>query len=78
MNACAARPAAAACGTPSPPSACTCTRPGSAACFLSANAMPEEIALARSHGATDYWTKPLDFQRFLAGIAQALAGVTVD
>ena len=44
---------------------------------LSASAMPEEIALARSHGATDDWTKPLDFQRFLAGIAQALAGVTV-
>ena len=40
---------------------------------LSANAMPEEIALARSQGATDYWTKPLDFQRFLAGVARTLA-----
>jgi len=44
---------------------------------LSAGAMPEEIALARSHGATDYWTKPLDFQRFLAGIARTLASVTL-
>ena len=44
---------------------------------LSASAMPEEIALARSHGATDYWTKPLDFQRFLAGIARTLGSVPV-
>jgi PAS domain S-box-containing protein len=40
---------------------------------LSANAMPEEIARARAHGAADYWTKPLDFQRFLAGVARMLA-----
>jgi len=39
---------------------------------LSASAMPESITQARSHGATDYWTKPLDFQRFLAGIATLL------
>ena len=44
---------------------------------LSASAMPEEIALARSCGATDYWTKPLDFQRFLAGIARTLGSVPV-
>jgi CheY-like chemotaxis protein/anti-sigma regulatory factor (Ser/Thr protein kinase) len=44
---------------------------------LSANAMPEEIARARSHGAADYWTKPLDFQRFLAGVARTLARVPV-
>ena len=42
---------------------------------LSASAMPEEIALARSRGATDYWTKPLDFEHFLAGISRTLAGV---
>ena len=44
---------------------------------LSAGAMPEEIALARSHGAIDYWTKPLDFERFLAGIAHMLRHVPV-
>jgi CheY-like chemotaxis protein len=40
---------------------------------LSANAMPEEIARARANGAADYWTKPLDFQRFLSGVARTLA-----
>lgn len=44
---------------------------------LSASAMPGEIALARSRGATDYWTKPLDFEHFLAGIANALGRVPV-
>jgi len=39
---------------------------------LSASAMPESITQARNRGATDYWTKPLDFQRFLAGIATLL------
>jgi len=39
---------------------------------LSATAMPADIAQARARGATDYWTKPLDFQRFLAGIAALL------
>jgi PAS domain S-box-containing protein len=42
---------------------------GSACAFvpvivLSASAMPEEVAAARAAGATDYWTKPLDFDRF--------------
>jgi PAS domain S-box-containing protein len=45
---------------------------------LSASAMPEEIALARSRGATDYWTKPLDFEHFLAGIASTLGRVEVE
>ena len=39
---------------------------------LSASAMPEDIVRARAQGATDYWTKPLDFDRFQAGIAGAL------
>ncbi len=41
--------------------------PGTAAlpCIaLSANAMPEDIRAALAAGMTDYWTKPLDFQRF--------------
>jgi len=39
---------------------------------LSASAMPESITQARSRGATDYWTKPLDFQRFLTDIETLL------
>jgi CheY-like chemotaxis protein len=43
---------------------------------LSANAMPEDIREARAQGFDDYWTKPIDFDRFLGGldaIASALA-----
>ncbi len=43
---------------------------------LSASAMPEDIAQALGRGATDYWTKPLDFQRFLSGIARLLRNET--
>jgi hypothetical protein len=46
---------------------------------LSANAMPEEVARARAAGFDDYWTKPIDFTRFLGGL-DALArarGATV-
>jgi PAS domain S-box-containing protein len=39
---------------------------------LSASAMPEEMAAARAAGATDYWTKPLDFARVLAGLRELL------
>jgi len=39
---------------------------------LSASAMPEDIASARTAGALDYWTKPLDFQRFPVDVAQIL------
>lgn len=39
---------------------------------LSASAMPEWVARARAQGATDYWTKPLDFDCFLAGIRRLL------
>jgi CheY-like chemotaxis protein len=35
---------------------------------LSANAMPEDIVRARHAGFDDYWTKPIDFRRFLAGL----------
>jgi PAS domain S-box-containing protein len=35
---------------------------------LSASAMPDEVALARECGAFDYWTKPLDFERFMANL----------
>ncbi len=39
---------------------------------LSANAVPEDIAAAREAGFDDYWTKPIDFARFL-GALDALA-----
>jgi PAS domain S-box-containing protein len=45
--------------------------PAMAACVcvaLSANAMPDHIAQARAAGFDDYWTKPIDFPQFLAGI----------
>ncbi|WP_280154937.1 ATP-binding protein [Piscinibacter sp. XHJ-5] len=35
---------------------------------LSANAMPEDVARARSSGFDDYWTKPIDFSQFLGGL----------
>jgi PAS domain S-box-containing protein len=35
---------------------------------LSANAMPEDIALALDAGMLDYWTKPLDFSVFMAAL----------
>ncbi|MGY4829712.1 ATP-binding protein [Sphaerotilaceae bacterium SBD11-9] len=40
---------------------------------LSASAMPDEVALARESGAFDYWTKPLDFERFMADMRRLLA-----
>jgi len=40
---------------------------------LSASAMPDEVALARRCGAFDYWTKPLDFDRFMADLKRLLA-----
>jgi CheY-like chemotaxis protein len=35
---------------------------------LSANAMPEDIDRALAAGCADYWTKPLDFRAFMAGL----------
>ncbi len=40
---------------------------------LSASAMPDEVALARDSGAYDYWTKPLDFDRFTADLKRLLS-----
>jgi PAS domain S-box-containing protein len=40
---------------------------------LSASAMPEEVALARACGACDYWTKPIDFDRFTADMRRLLS-----
>lgn len=39
---------------------------------LSASAMPEEIEHALRYGASDYWTKPLDFDRFLSDVRRLL------
>ncbi len=46
---------------------------GVAMIALSANAMPEDIERARRIGFDDYWTKPIDFRKFLAGLDK-LAG----
>jgi PAS domain S-box-containing protein len=35
---------------------------------LSANALPDDMAAARAAGASDYWTKPIDFDAFLQGM----------
>ena len=37
---------------------------------LSANAMPEDIHRALAAGVQDYWTKPLDFDAFMAALAR--------
>ena len=39
---------------------------------LSASAIPAEVAAARAAGAADYWTKPIDFDGFIAGMRQLL------
>ena len=52
---------------------------GATVIALSANAMAEDIAAARAEGFDDYWTKPLDFHRFLAALdalVQRLGGGT--
>jgi len=40
---------------------------------LSANAMSDDIARARAARFDDYWTKPIDFRRFLAGLDALVA-----
>lgn len=35
---------------------------------VSANAVPEDMARARQMGFSDYWTKPIDFEKFLGGL----------
>ena len=37
---------------------------------LSANAMPEDIALGLAAGFDDYWTKPIKFKPFLEALQQ--------
>ncbi|MDB5820870.1 MAG: hypothetical protein JWQ11_4510, partial [Rhizobacter sp.] len=39
---------------------------------LSANAMPEEVRAALAAGALAYWTKPIDFDQFIAGMRALL------
>ncbi len=39
---------------------------------LSASAMPEEVGSARTAGVREYWTKPIDFAQFLAGMTRLL------
>lgn len=54
-------------------------QPALAACrfvALSADAMPESIESALAAGFDDYWTKPIEFGRFLAHIDQLLAQQT--
>jgi PAS domain S-box-containing protein len=41
---------------------------------LSADVLAEQIAAARAAGFDDYWTKPIDVRRVLAGLDAALAG----
>jgi CheY-like chemotaxis protein len=41
---------------------------------LSAGAQPEDAELAKRSGALDYWTKPLDLERFMADMQRLLAG----
>jgi PAS domain S-box-containing protein len=40
---------------------------------LSANVLPEDIEAALAAGCDDYWTKPIDVARFLAGIDAQIA-----
>lgn len=41
---------------------------------LSANGMSDDIERAKAAGFDDYWTKPIDFRRFLAGLDALMAG----
>jgi len=46
---------------------------GSSIIALSANGMSDDIARAKAAGFDDYWTKPIDFRRFLAGLDALVA-----
>jgi len=39
---------------------------------LSASAMPDEVRRARALGVLDYWTKPIERETFMRGIARLL------
>jgi CheY-like chemotaxis protein len=41
---------------------------------LSANAIPEDIQRALRAGIREYWTKPLDFKGFMAGLDRLFGG----
>lgn len=43
---------------------------------LSASAVAADVEAARAAGAVDYWTKPIDFDRFLGDLARRLRGPT--
>ncbi|MEO7008682.1 MAG: response regulator, partial [Caldimonas sp.] len=45
---------------------------------LSANAMPEDIKRGIDAGFTDYWTKPIDFKLFLAGLTRLFSANTAE
>ncbi|MBQ0931427.1 PAS domain-containing hybrid sensor histidine kinase/response regulator [Ideonella alba] len=45
---------------------------GVPAVAVSADAMPDDVALARASGFQDYWTKPIDVHRLRIGLLQAL------
>jgi DNA-binding response OmpR family regulator len=49
------------------------TMAGSSIIALSANGMSDDIARAKAAGFDDYWTKPIDFRRFLAGLDALVA-----
>ena len=40
---------------------------------LSANAMPDDVAIAQQAGFADYWTKPIDLAEFTAGVDRLVA-----
>jgi PAS domain S-box-containing protein len=46
---------------------------GSSIIALSANAMSDDIERAKAAGFDDYWTKPIDFRRFLAALDALVA-----
>ena len=45
---------------------------GIACVALSANAMAADVQAAHDAGVVAYWTKPIDFDAFLAGLARVL------
>ena len=45
---------------------------------LSANGVGDDIAAARAAGFDDYWTKPIDFRQFLAGLDALAKGPRYD
>jgi signal transduction histidine kinase/CheY-like chemotaxis protein len=44
---------------------------------LSANVLADDVDAAQAAGATEYWTKPIDFTAFSAGMARLLPGTGV-